>query len=73
MLGILHFSPKELMEACRLLEVRFTQLKARTSKLLTLLDFEERLKQMETRVEQCGKHDAATRDSVMKRLEPSLL
>ena len=40
------------MEACQLLEGRFTQLEAQTSKLLTVLDFEDRLKQPDTHVEQ---------------------
>jgi hypothetical protein len=42
------------MEACQLLEGRVTQLEAQTSKLLTVLDFEDRLKQPETHVEQTG-------------------
>ncbi len=52
MMGVSRFSPKAPLGACRLLEGLFTQLEARTSRLLTLLDVEEEgLEQMEARVE----------------------
>jgi hypothetical protein len=53
-LGLVFYIPKGPMEACQLLEGRVTQLEAQTSKLLTVLDFEDRLKQPETHVEQTG-------------------
>ncbi len=40
--------------------------------LMQSADLEDRLKNVETRLEQCGKHDAATRESVMKLLGSSL-
>ena len=52
LLGLVFFTPKGAMDACQLLEGRVTQLEAQTSKLLTVLDFEDKLKQPETHVEQ---------------------
>ena len=53
-LGLVFFTPNGPKDTCQLLEGRVTQLEAQTSKLLTVLDFEDRLKQPETHVEQTG-------------------
>jgi hypothetical protein len=40
-------------------------------KLMTTLELEERIEKIEALLEQWGKHDAATGESIMKLLEPT--
>jgi hypothetical protein len=40
-------------------------------KLMTAVDLVERIEKVEARLEQWGKHDAVTRETIMRLLEPA--